>query len=328
MDLLWGARVASRERWMGRLHGIVLEEDSLTPTHLVVGRGLLFTQEVAVDMGSVDGVEEGSLYLTLSTEEFLGLKPSNAREDASVTLNSRTQVLGQGGGAFVLKGIRTGPGSRAISHLVIAPTGWGKKQVLAPVGDVQAFSREGVALKAAATRIGSYTVKLADQEIERAVWEAFNDPDSPVEADIEGITITARSGVVELEGNVRQRHVKDTASNTAASVEGVSEVRSSLVSDEELEANTALALSGNPEVRGRRLTVHSSMGRITLQGIAFSNQARDAAESVTRSVPGVLRVKNDIIVESPPEKDAPSARQDVDLADGKPPQKGGPEFPA
>lgn len=59
-------------------------------------------------------------------------------------------------------------------------------------------------------------------------------------------------------------------------------------------------LLANPEVMAANVHVRVAARVVVLEGYVRSAAARKMAEKVARSVPGVLRVKNELAVRQPP----------------------------
>lgn len=114
------------------------------------------------------------------------------------------------------------------------------------------------------------------------------------------IRVEVVSGVATLRGVVRGGGQRGMAERLAAAVEGVTTVHNYLLDDPTIEGVIAQALANNPETRISTTTVRikSYNGAVTLVGPVFSQTQKMAAETVTRTIPGVIKVVNRLVVVS------------------------------
>ena len=71
--------------------------------------------------------------------------------------------------------------------------------------------------------------------------------------------------------------------------------------DEELEAAIVRGILANPDVSAANLRVEAKSGAVTLRGAVRSQEAKATAEKVTKAVPGVVTIKNELMIQTPPE---------------------------
>jgi len=74
------------------------------------------------------------------------------------------------------------------------------------------------------------------------------------------------------------------------------------ITDAWLTAKAKIALFGDERVRGRRITVESNNGEVTLRGKVDSEKSKVAAEEDVRDVEHVINVRNELQVVSPSER--------------------------
>jgi hyperosmotically inducible protein len=142
-------------------------------------------------------------------------------------------------------------------------------------------------------------VAVPDEEIAENVRHAL---DSHADITKEVITVSARSGVVKLEGNVASTWERDLARDVALSVRGVREVKDLLlvdlngkIEDEALMRNIQYAISSASELRDESIRVAVAGNTAVLSG-EVSNlwKKRRAGEIANRF--RVSNIRNDIIV--------------------------------
>jgi hyperosmotically inducible protein len=86
---------------------------------------------------------------------------------------------------------------------------------------------------------------------------------------------------------------------TTDKAKGVAEDAKTAVSDSWLTAKTKIALFADERVKGGQVNVETVKGLVSLRGKVDSEEAKAAAESLTKAVDGVKSVRNDLQVVSP-----------------------------
>ena len=77
-----------------------------------------------------------------------------------------------------------------------------------------------------------------------------------------------------------------------------------LVTDTWLTAKTKIALAADGRVKGRQIDVTTTKNVVRLRGKVDSDEAKQAAEDITKMLDGVKTVKNDLKVVAPSKRDA------------------------
>ncbi len=120
----------------------------------------------------------------------------------------------------------------------------------------------------------------------------------PLRVNFHLIRVEARDGRVILDGVVPSTAMKRMAETLARSIPGVREVQNDLRSDPEIEAELGLRLAADPELSPpqARVLATSVQGDVTLAGWVPSEEARQRAEQIVRSIRGVRNVVNNLKV--------------------------------
>jgi osmotically-inducible protein OsmY len=119
------------------------------------------------------------------------------------------------------------------------------------------------------------------------------------------IDVFANEGIVTLSGSVSNVLAKERATELAETIKGVSavvnniEVNTILRPDEELKQDIINALLYDPATDSYEITPEVNQGAVTLEGTVESWQEKKLAGDVTRSVRGVMEVKNNIQIDYP-----------------------------
>jgi hyperosmotically inducible periplasmic protein len=129
------------------------------------------------------------------------------------------------------------------------------------------------------------------------------------------ISVNTLNGTVELSGFVdsgAERHEAERAAGAVAGVRfvqnqlqingaavtqpypGYSGVVASATDDRTINSQVRAALDSNPVTATPQIKVSTSDGVVQLAGFVDSNEQRDTAGGIARSVPGVRRVDNDL----------------------------------
>ncbi len=136
-----------------------------------------------------------------------------------------------------------------------------------------------------------------DEELIMTVRDALNQY-APIHIWGDGIQIDARAGTVTLSGVTRSRSSKEMAVRIARSVKGVAAVENHLVVDPDVELAVAQALAADPRTRAGfpGILVGVVFGVTFLKGAVPTAEMKAAAEEITRKIPGVRSVSNELTV--------------------------------
>ena len=302
MDLVWSIGVASTDRWVGNLDGVLVEDGSLKVTGLVIKRGLLLPRRLVVDLAEMEHSDEEGLHLSLSTLDFLKLPKLQMGEGSTprLALGTHTRVLLEGGRPLRLRGVRFSSASQVLDHLIVGLSGWLKGQVVLPLNRAQEVTSEQVPFNVQPQELAGFPRHGSDLEIEKDVWETLYEYQADANVDLKGVVVRVSSGAVTLEGNVRLSSTSEEATRLVGSIQEVPEVENHLLSDWDVELAAASAISWDGRNQGARIAVHSSLGTVTLRGTAPSDEAKRSVISTVEAVPGVQEIEDAIVVEAEP----------------------------
>jgi osmotically-inducible protein OsmY len=139
--------------------------------------------------------------------------------------------------------------------------------------------------------------RLADEVRERL--EGYE----PLRASGARITVSVERGVVYLRGLVRSATQPAEAARVARQVRGVRTVHvDGLRTDEQIAVDVAAALARDPELARVVLRVQVALGLVVLRGAVDDAHLVDRAIAVCRAVPGVERVRSEIVVRTAPRR--------------------------
>jgi hyperosmotically inducible protein len=160
------------------------------------------------------------------------------------------------------------------------------------------------------------TQKTAGETIDDGVTTAkvkaalINDPVTKARQ----IDVEVYRGVVELGGFVATEEEKERATEVARSVNGVKDVKNNLqvrqqvaertagdvVDDNVITARVKAALVQEPATKARQINVETRQGVVLLSGFVDSEEEKERAEEVARTVSGVKSVENGLEIKQEP----------------------------
>lgn len=144
--------------------------------------------------------------------------------------------------------------------------------------------------------------QLSDQDISDAV-ESKIAVDRVVPVDRIGIETLA--GTVKLTGTVDSLLAKERALRLAQTIRGVKSVVNTIVvkpvhrTDADIHKDITTALSRNPAIASRNLTVDVKESMVAISGEVKSWPEQDVAIKLTKSVTGVKEVQDEIVIRYP-----------------------------
>ena len=124
------------------------------------------------------------------------------------------------------------------------------------------------------------------------------------------IKVETENGVVILRGKVSSADERAAADQIARGVDGVKSVRNMLevvpetkrkaldAKDDEVRKAVTDRLDGDGQLQGAKIKVRTDNGKVTLMGSVPNVRAKDRAADMTRKVPGVRAVRNELQVKS------------------------------
>ena len=133
---------------------------------------------------------------------------------------------------------------------------------------------------------------VLQQEVESILFDLTS-----MHVDLKGITIRVLDGVLYLDGNISSSLRADIARDQVYGVQGLLEIKSNLIGDDQLAADLARALGQDPRTRDLPIGVYPKLGVVRLSGAVHTGQQKAAAEEIARRFPGVRSVINDLDVD-------------------------------
>jgi len=300
-----GCPVRFRDRWQGRLTAFEVDEDWLV-LNVVVSRGLFRPVEVRLPFSIADAWDDGALSLDCTSDQAFGreLPPVAA---PAMPLSARTPVSAP---EARLAGALVDRSSRRVSRLIVTA---GLLTRDARAADATHVTLEGGVARLVA-QMDALPLYRPDPELLQAVRDAIALHPHLTSDERRAVSVDVVDGVVSLAGNVRSPQAVASVRQAAASVPGVSEVRSAVADDRALETAVGRALDAAGMFRHGRLYVRAALGEVTLEG--YISAAGRAAEIVkaAAAVPGVRSAIDRMEIAAPP----PASRSGLAAAAASP----------
>lgn len=176
---------------------------------------------------------------------------------------------------------------------VVIKTGWIPPSVRRIAADrIRDVRPREVVVDLTADELRRYPPYLTDAELERRVLDRIHELPGLTTQASGSIWVCSRDGVVTLGGNVPSRLRRDNAVEVALKTPGVIDVVDRLVTDDDIEWHVSVELGRQPETR--RISVHSTLGRIVLSGEVPSDDDALRALRIARAANGVRGVVDEM----------------------------------
>lgn len=289
-----GEPIIGQGSWSARVRGVKVEAERLEVEDLVVERGLV-RRSYLIPFRDVTRSPNGVLAVPYPERELTGHKIASRREYGTVghVVSRSTSLLSDEKRLGRVTHVIIDAKSSTLVELVVKG---GREKAQFTLVPTAAISLEGddVRLSTTEEEFLKLPIYRPDADIAYAVDRAlYNDPiTGPV--DYKGIRLVVDSQQVTLHGNVRAPSARNAAEKVTGAVDGVLGVTNEIVSDWELEMQIAGKLAQDSRTSRARILVHSSMGRVRLEGNVSSAEIRSAADEVTALVFGPVTVSNSL----------------------------------
>ena len=234
------------------------------------------------------------LTLPRAEVERAGAKEATTGATGGVPLTSKTRVIFNGTGLGHLVQMTIATESGLLRHLVVEQGI--RNEVLVPASALAKLDARQLVITQEAMGTGHLIPYRPDTELHDEIRRAIENY-GRLRVDLPGIGIRVIDGVVWLQGHVSSDMNRRLVVDQLTGIRGIAELHNELIADTDLAAAVSMALARDPRTAEEKIGVYPVVGVVRLRGNVHSAEARTAAGMITRAVPGVAQVANDLHVD-------------------------------
>lgn len=286
---IFGSKAVFTDNHSSRLTALEVDE-SWEVLNIAISQGVLrWTQRVRLPFSVASNWSETTVNLSCTkTEAFSREIPPIAAPSRPISAETPLALAGSR-----LTGALVNPKSRKVTSLIVR---LGTKLLRVRTLDV---TFEGKTLRLT-VQPDALPEHRTDRDIAAEVWSLLRSNNVIMPDELRGLEVGAAGGIVTLNGNVRRKGTREHAESLVAEVAGITELRSQLKDDLQLEIDIAAQLYETAIQRVADIYPRSSLGHVTLFGRAPSTEVAADAVRIASAVDGVRSVDNRIEVGSEP----------------------------
>ncbi len=325
LQVNFGSPANATDDTLGKVSQVLVQPGTWQISHVVVQRGLIMKQLLAVPIELVTEARVDGLHFSLTVDDLL----QKAQTSKGDLLPLKEHLL-VGSGSEKLGGLSElffDRETRRLTHLVIHRHSLAGGEVLLGVDQLSALLSDRLEVKVPAKEFAILPHYRPDPELAEAVRQSIWDY-ARLRVDIEAVTVHAQCNEVWLTGHVSSDTNRRLAEDQASLVKGVRVIHNELVADADLAMEVAAALGKHAETRGQPIGVYPKLGEVHLRGLVPTERVKQVAEEIALALPGVESVQNELVLSGKadhlPELAAVTGQEDVvpgtepDLAKVKP----------
>lgn len=288
----FGAPVVASDGPSGSVAHVIVDPDGRIVTHVGVKLTRFGGHAYNVPLELVSDAHARAVTLSITRAEVIQkaqqVSASLAHWDGGTAIATGGKTIGK------LAQLTVRRDTYALRHLV-ADRGLGGGEVVVSGAAVAQIESKRITLTLSEGQIKGLVTYRPDGELEREANEAlFNYP--RLRVDLGGFHVRAIDGTIYLRGHISSDLNSRVAVDQLAGIAGLGEVKNDLIADTDLAPAVAAALAQDPRTRGQHIGSYPNLGTIFLRGAVETPEARAAADEVTKSVPGVERVINELAI--------------------------------
>lgn len=277
----------------GVLANVTFDAAARRMTHLGAKQGRFFGKMGYLPFESVIEATGEGITVTAKRAE---LAAATFAPTSGITLDNKSVVERAGSsGKGTLKLVATQPGSGELVYIVAHNLRPGQDTLLG-AAFVTSMEKDLVSVSISDDALNALPPYRTDVELQQEVESILFDL-TPMHVDLKGITIRVLDGVLYLDGNISSSLRADIAQDQVYGVQGLLEIKNTLIGDDQLAADLARELGQDPRTRDLPIGVYPKLGVVRLSGAVHTVQQKAAAEEIARKFPGVRSVINDLLVD-------------------------------
>jgi osmotically-inducible protein OsmY len=289
----FGGKIFCSDGEYGTLAQVGFDAETLRMTVIVLKQGSLFKKVYYLPFSVVTNADSDGITLNLARADVMA---ASKPELVGVLLDNKSAVEVQGTGEHgTLQLIAVHPEDGSLAYIVAHNLRDGQ-DMLIQREFVAALATGRVMLSLPAGALQKMLPYRSDAELQREVERILFDL-TPLHVDIPGMKVRVQDSVLYLGGNISSSLRGDIVVDQASGVPGLLEIKNSLIGDDALAADLAMALGHDKRTRDLPIGVYPRLGVVRLSGAVHTEQQKAAAGEIASSFPGVRSVINDIVVD-------------------------------
>lgn len=286
----FGGKIHYTDGEEGTLVYTIFDPATLRLTHIGVRANRLFGKVTELLYSAVVSATGEGVMMNSTKEETQEAAPAS-----SVKLDNKSTVERAGfsdSGHLQIVAVHPETGELAyivVEHLLATHAVMLKRNYITSVGNGK------VTVTIPDTELRALPPYRSDKDLQQEVDSLLFDF-TPLHIDMKGITARVLDSVLYLSGNISSSLRSDIVQDQISGMQGLLEVKNTLLGDDELAADLAMALGRDQRTQDLPIGVYPRLGEVRLNGSVKTTQQKNAAGEIARNFPGVRAVYNDLEV--------------------------------
>jgi osmotically-inducible protein OsmY len=276
----------------GTLVHVIFDPATRRLTHIGARQGRLFGKTYNLPYSTVLHATNGEVTLNIRRVD---LPTASSSDVTGVLLDNKTSVDNastSAKGSLMLLAVQ--PENAELAYLVahhLKPN----QDTLISQEFVTGIAADHISVNIPATTLAIAPHYRTDRDLQQEVEARLFDL-TPLHIDLKGIDAHVIDGVLYLNGNISSSLRADMATDQALGVAGLLDIKNTLLGDDLLANDLAMALGRDPRTRDLPIGVYPRLGVVRLSGAVHNSQQKAAADEIARGFPGVRSVFNDLVI--------------------------------
>lgn len=288
----FGGKIFCTDSEYGTLTQVGFDAATMRMTHLVFKQGRFFGKTFTLPFEAVKDANSDGIMLNLAMMDVMAASKADM---AGALLDNKSTIEIQGAAARgTLHMVAVHPENGELAYIVAHNLHPGQNTLIKRAF-VTTIATGHITLSLPAATLQEMSAYRSDAELQNDVERVLYDM-TPLHVDLPGMERRVRDSVLYLSGNISSSLRSDMVVDQASAVPGLLEIKNTLIGDDTLAADVAMALGHDERTRDLPIGVYPRLGDVRLGGAVHTEQQKVAATEIARSFPGVRSVTNTIVV--------------------------------
>lgn len=289
----FGSKIFCSDGEDGALAQVGFDAAQSRMSYIVVRLGRFFGKNVYLPFDTVTAASGEGVTLRIPRAE---LEAASKNDLGGAVMDSKTMVECDGVAARgTLALVAVHPGSGELAYLVAHHLRPGQDTLLQQ-HYVTKLSTGHVTVSIPEATLQTLSPYRSDAELQQEVENILFDL-TPLHVDFKGMMIRVLDSVLYVDGNISSSLRGDIVQDQASGVQGLLEIKSRLIGDDQLAADLAMALGRDERTRDLPIGVYPRLGHVRLRGSVHNAGQKAAAEEIASNFSDVRSVTNELIVD-------------------------------